>query len=710
MAYSLSPLLKPRFFVNATNKPLVGGKLYTYLAETTTPATTYSNDTGTPNTNPIILDANGECNLYLDDDKVYRLILKDANDVTYFDKDRVSSIGGGDYKVLTFNTIADLRLKIGSSKEPVAQTSGYYAAGDAGGNSFYWDDTSNDVENYGTIIKPTFVSGAGRWLALNKYSFSAEQFGAYGDGVADDTNALNKLLEYCVENGLQANMTKPSYKISGAALSSTSRTGARTLNINFNVPTTITMDSGASGLLYFIYLNTTAENNVFFTGSALTFNGSSKCASFMRCDHNGADNTGVVDIQSNVTIKNLKNTDAASTIDNSGMSFIGPYKRVVIREPEIDTVERTNVANGACSGITVSQFTGTVDIYSPKVSRVLTTSAIDADGIKVFGKPVAGVLTNKRQGVATIHFGVFTDNQGRQVKSQCSETTIINPISIRKNVVSILNGVDFDFQCGNGLLLEPEFIYKKNAGTSPLGASFRPVIFQQLIENEEMSAHCIGGKMITEVAMLGFCAVTHSAGAKESVTKVKGLRVIPSGGLATTAFTTSIIETRADTIEAKSARTTIEVSDCNGPFECYGISYTSYGGTALTSKLNIVVKDNFNTLLGTAYVPFYKASGTVCRAVETFLFRNNTGFRSLYTDLDFSVNKLPVGCCVVVDLASCTITGGPGWAASGYATFQCVDQYIGATGRSVWAIKGSATAATTMYWTQDGGSTWGQVK
>ena len=116
MAYSLSPLLKPRFFVNATNKPLVGGKLYTYLAETTTPATTYSNDTGTPNTNPIILDANGECNLYLDDDKVYRLILKDANDVTYFDKDRVSSIGGGDYKVLTFNTIADLRLKLAAKK------------------------------------------------------------------------------------------------------------------------------------------------------------------------------------------------------------------------------------------------------------------------------------------------------------------------------------------------------------------------------------------------------------------------------------------------------------------------------------------------------------------------------------------------------------------------------------------------------------------
>lgn len=203
MAYSLSPLLKPRFFVNATNKPLVGGKLYTYLAETTTPATTYSNDTGTPNTNPIVLDANGECNLYLDDDVSYRLILKDANDVTYFDKDRISSIGGGDHKVLTFNTMADLRLKIGSEKEPMAQTSGYNAAGDGGGNSFYWDGTSSAVDNGGTIIKPTFVSGTGRWVALNKYLFSVAQFGAYGDGVHDveDEEAINRAIAALSPNG-----------------------------------------------------------------------------------------------------------------------------------------------------------------------------------------------------------------------------------------------------------------------------------------------------------------------------------------------------------------------------------------------------------------------------------------------------------------------------------------------------------------------------
>ena len=93
MSFSLSSWFDARFFKTGNNAPLTGGKLYTYLAGTTTPVATYSNDTGTPNTNPIILDADGECNLYLDDDIAYRLILKDANDVVYFDRDNVYSIG-----------------------------------------------------------------------------------------------------------------------------------------------------------------------------------------------------------------------------------------------------------------------------------------------------------------------------------------------------------------------------------------------------------------------------------------------------------------------------------------------------------------------------------------------------------------------------------------------------------------------------------------
>ena len=53
------------------------------------------------------------------------------------------------------------------------------------GVSYFKTIGTLSVESDATIIKPTFVSGAGRWLALNKHSFSVAQFGAYGDGVHD---------------------------------------------------------------------------------------------------------------------------------------------------------------------------------------------------------------------------------------------------------------------------------------------------------------------------------------------------------------------------------------------------------------------------------------------------------------------------------------------------------------------------------------------
>jgi len=192
MAYSLSPWLKPRFFITGTNRPLAGGLMYTYKAGTTDPATTYSDDAGTTNTNPIQLDSDGECDLYLDDSVSYRIILKNAAGVTQFDKDRIASIGST--QVQSFNSIAALRLRSGTTIANAAKTLGYYAAGDGGGNSFYWDGTSVSTDNGGTVIKPTSVSGAGRWLAVNYVEVNPLQFGCYGDGNRDDTVAMKAML------------------------------------------------------------------------------------------------------------------------------------------------------------------------------------------------------------------------------------------------------------------------------------------------------------------------------------------------------------------------------------------------------------------------------------------------------------------------------------------------------------------------------------
>ncbi len=75
----LAPLAKQRFYDN-NNNPLNKGQLFCYIAGTTTKQTTYSDSAGTPNTNPVILNYRGECDLWLDTTKTYKFVLAPATD------------------------------------------------------------------------------------------------------------------------------------------------------------------------------------------------------------------------------------------------------------------------------------------------------------------------------------------------------------------------------------------------------------------------------------------------------------------------------------------------------------------------------------------------------------------------------------------------------------------------------------------------------
>lgn len=87
MAVNLSPVAgaAAQFFDNS-GQVLTGGKLYTYLAGTTTPAVTYTTSSGsTAHPNPIILNAAGRVpdsgEIWLTDSIAYKFVLKDQNDV-----------------------------------------------------------------------------------------------------------------------------------------------------------------------------------------------------------------------------------------------------------------------------------------------------------------------------------------------------------------------------------------------------------------------------------------------------------------------------------------------------------------------------------------------------------------------------------------------------------------------------------------------------
>lgn len=95
MSVSLTPLARQQF--NQGGIPLAGGKLFTYAAGTTTKRATYTDSTGgTPNTNPIILDANGQCDVWLTDGQAYKFVLSPSTDTDpptnpYWTEDGISN-------------------------------------------------------------------------------------------------------------------------------------------------------------------------------------------------------------------------------------------------------------------------------------------------------------------------------------------------------------------------------------------------------------------------------------------------------------------------------------------------------------------------------------------------------------------------------------------------------------------------------------------
>lgn len=148
---SLIPVIKYRAF-DGNGDPLVGGLLYTYVAGTSTPIATYSDPGVTPNTNPVVLDANGEADVWLADG-VYKFVLKDADGVTQWTVDNVTISGSTD--PLGTSGWAEHAVTDGQSATALS------------GETFVAADCSS-VDYYFEIIRGTTVNANGTFSAQNQ--------------------------------------------------------------------------------------------------------------------------------------------------------------------------------------------------------------------------------------------------------------------------------------------------------------------------------------------------------------------------------------------------------------------------------------------------------------------------------------------------------------------------------------------------------------
>ena len=88
-------------------------------------------------------------------------------------------------------TIAALRLLTSASATVIVNE--YHSGTGKGGGAFWWDSASTAADNGGTVIKCTSIT-TGRYKRLYSPSYDVTEFGAKGDGVTDDSTAINVLL------------------------------------------------------------------------------------------------------------------------------------------------------------------------------------------------------------------------------------------------------------------------------------------------------------------------------------------------------------------------------------------------------------------------------------------------------------------------------------------------------------------------------------
>lgn len=251
-------LTAPRIrFLDSNGAPLVGGKIYTYIAGTTTPQATYTNAGGlTPNSNPVILDSAGYADIWIVGS--YKIVVHDSADNLISSTDNITGFTTG----ATGASFLDGAFTLQNSSDPTKQVVFNLAAIGSG------DTVQIGVPNGNFTLVSTSLPQV--WTAAQVEAVSMI---TYGPTITPDFSLGNNFQLQLAGNSVIVNPVNPTAGQSGNLYIYQDATGSRTITWGWgfiNPGGSLPSLQSAGGALDILKYTITAYNSGTVTVSIAT--------------------------------------------------------------------------------------------------------------------------------------------------------------------------------------------------------------------------------------------------------------------------------------------------------------------------------------------------------------------------------------------------------------------------------------------------------
>lgn len=405
MTAALTPPPKIQFFAN-DGTPLVGGKLYTYAAGTTTPLATYVSYAGTTaNTNPVILDSRGEADVWLDN-ALYKLALYDADNALIWTVDNISSINSGIFTGPVSGTTGTfsgaLTAASGAFSGPVSGTTGTFSSGVSGTTGAFSSAVSGTTGAFSSTLNVTGVSTLTAGAVVQGLTVGK------GSGITSSNTAFGiSALESNTNSGANTAIGFEALKLN---LTGASNTAVGHQALEFNTASSNTAVGAAS-----LTLNTTGASNTAIGGGSMAANliGSSNAAL-------GANALLVATSDSNTAVGATALSTLTTGSNNTGVGFNA--------QPSTATVSNTITLGNSSIATLRCQVTTITALSDQRDKKDIVDIPAGLDFVQAL-RPVA-FMWNMRDGgkIDVPEFGFIA--QELQAAQETTGITVPNLVSL----------------------------------------------------------------------------------------------------------------------------------------------------------------------------------------------------------------------------------------------------------------------------------------